>query len=204
MRTAFLALLLVPLLAHADVDAKFAQLRDAASPLDGSLSAFLDKFIGECGDAFEGQACKQNATAYRQKTQGRKYYVIVPEDSAFMLRPGPYNLGKGEYTVLVTPFFPGGGYALTQGQPKKLDPQGNPVLPLMVLRGQMPEGWDPMSFQRLFRNRELRVQLVFVPQGVWAMPKKGGGKLYGVKAKIEGLLVTYARTGDPVGSYYAR
>lgn len=204
MRTAILALLLVPLLAHADADAKFARLRDAASPLDGSLSAFLDKFIGECGDAFEGQTCKQNAAAYRQKTQGKPYYVIIPEDSAYMLRPGPFNPGKGEYSVLVTPFFPGGGYALTQGQPKKVDAQGNPVLPLIVLHGQLPDGWDPMSFQRLFRNRELRVQLVFVPQGVWAMPKRGGGKMYGVKAKIEGLLVTYARTGDPVGSYYAK
>lgn len=204
MRTAILALILVPLLAHADVDPKFAKVRDSASQLDGSLASFLDRFIGECNDVLEGQSCKQNAAAYRQKMVGKKYYVIIPEDSATMLRAGPYDPATDEYTVLVTPFFPAGGYALTQGQPRKLDAQGNPVLPLIVLHGKLPEGWDPMSFQRLFRNRELRVQLVFSPQGVWAMPKRGGGKLYGVKSKLEAMLITYSRTGDPVATYYAR
>lgn len=203
MRTAILAFLLIPLLAFADSDAKFAALRDKASPLDGSLASFLDRYIGECGDLFEGQACKKNSQAYREKMNGKKYYVIVPEDAATMLQAGPYNPAEDEYTVLVTPFFPGGGYALTQGAPRKVDRQGNPVLPLIVLHGKLPEGWDLMSFKGLFRRRELRVQLVFTPQGVWSLPKKGGGKMYGVKAKIEGLLVTYARTGNPVASYYA-
>jgi len=204
VRTAILALLLIPLLAHADADAKFAALRDSASPLDGSLSSFLDKYVGDCGDLFEGQSCKKNSQAFRAKVAGKKYYVIISEESASMLQAGPYNPEKGEYTVLVTPFFPGGGYALTQGAPRKVDGAGNPVMPLIVLHGQLPDGWDPMSFKRLFRNRELRVQLVFTPTGVWSLPKKGGGKLQGVKAKIQGLLVTYARTGDPVGSYYGK
>lgn len=204
MRTVLLCLLILPLIAHADVDPKFARVRDAAAHLDGSLASFLDRYIGECNDAFEGQACKKNAADYRQKMNGKKYYVIVPEESATMLRAGPYDPRSDQYTVLVTPFFPGGGYALTSGQPRKLDSQGNPVLPLIVLHGKMPEGWDPMSFQRLFRNRELRVQLVFSPQGVWTMSKRGGGKLYGVKAKIEALMVTYARTGDPVATYFAK
>jgi hypothetical protein len=199
-----LTLLLVPLLAHADVDPRFARVRDAASTLDGSLASFLDRYIGECNDAFEGQSCKQNAAAYRKKMSGKNFYVIIPEEAATMLRPGPYDPRSGQYTVLVTPFFPAGGYALTKGQPKRLDGAGNPVMPLLALHGKMPAGWDPMSFQRLFRRRELRVQLVFSPEGVWSMGKRGGKKLSGVKAKLVALMVTYSRTGDPVATFFAK
>ncbi len=46
--------------------------------------------------------------------------------------------------------------------------------------------------------------MVFTPQHVWSLPrKKGGGKLYGVGARIEGLLLTHARTGDLLGRWFA-
>lgn len=201
MRTLFLTLL-IPAIAFADVDPKFAKVRDSAQPLESSLGAFLDKYVGECG-ALDGASCKQNAAAYRQKTTGQRYYVIIPEEQATMLRPGPFNPVRNEFHILVTPFFPGGGYALTLGAPRHTDAQGNPVLPLLELKGTMPEGWDPVSFQRLFRNHELRVQIVFSPDGVWQLQGRGK-KLLGVKARIEALLVTYARTGDPVAAYYAK
>ncbi len=194
---------LVPCAALADVDPKFAALRDAAEPV-GGLGQFLDNFIGECATTggVDGE-CKQNAAAFRQKMHGKKLYMIVTEDRAGMLSAGDFDMRKGEFTIQVTPFFSAGGYALTQGAPKRTDANGNPMLPYITLKGAK-EDWDAMRFQRLFSSRELRLQVVFTPQEVWTLPKKGGGKIYGVRAKIEGLLVTVGRTGEQAALWVSR
>jgi hypothetical protein len=202
VRTLFLTLL-IPAIAFADVDPKFAKVRDSSQPLKTTLGAFLESYVGDCSDVLEGPACKQHAEAFRQKHTGQRYYVIISEEQATMLRAGPFNPARGEFQVLVTPFFPGNGYALTQGAPKHTDSQGNPVLPLLVFKGVLPDGWDPVRFQRLFQNHELRVQLVFTPQSVWNLQGKHK-KFMGVRAKIDAMLVTYARTGDPVAAYYGK
>jgi hypothetical protein len=50
---------------------------------------------------------------------------------------------------------------------------------------------------RFIGMRALRLQIVFTPQEVWALPKKEkGAKMYGVKARIDGMLVTVGRTGE--------
>ena len=41
------------------------------------------------------------------------------------------------------------------------------------------------------------------PQGN-ALPKKGGGKLSGVKAKVEAILLTVGRTGEVLGLWTAK
>ncbi|QSQ25333.1 hypothetical protein JY651_10575 [Pyxidicoccus parkwayensis] len=190
--------LLLPALALADVDARFAKLRDESEPL-GGLGAFLEKYIGACEGAFVDPQCKSQAEAFRKKYQGKRLYMIVTEDDATMLSPGPYSPGTGEYTINITPFFPGGRYALTHGAPKKTDANGNPVLPYLTVTGTVPEGWNMQMFGRLFSMRGVRAQVVFTPQGVWNLPKKGGGKNFGVTARIEGILVSEGRTGQQLG-----
>ena len=202
MRTLFLALL-IPAVAFADANPRFGRVRDQARPLETSLSGFLEKYVGDCDASLLGASCRSQAEQFRARTTGQKFYLIITEDRVTMLQPGPFNLAKGEYTVLVTPFFAGGGYALTQGAPRHTDMHGNPVLPVIALHGVLPDGWDPVSFQRLFREHELRVQLVFTPLGVGSL-KARHGKLEGVRARIDGLLITYARTGDPVGAYFEK
>ena len=54
-------------------------------------------------------------------------------------------------------------------------------------------------FARMFSIRGVRAQVVFTPQGVWSLPKKGGGKNFGVTARIEAILVTEGRTGEQMG-----
>ncbi len=203
-RSLLLLAALAPALALADADPRFQALRDSAEPV-GGLGQFLDKYIGECATAggIDGE-CRQNASAFRQKMRGKKLYMIVTEESAGMLSPGDYDVRRGEYSINVTPFFGAGGYGLTQGTPKRTDANGNPVMPLMTVRGETKDGWSPMRFQRLFSSRELRLQVVFTPQDVWTLPKKGGGKIYGVRAKIEGILVTIGRTGEPAGLWVSR
>ncbi|MFE8597896.1 DUF6066 family protein [Archangium violaceum] len=203
MRRLFLtALLLLPTLALADVDARFAQLRDQAEAL-GSLSSFLDKYIGECAGLFVNPSCKSNAEAFRAKYGGRKLYMIVGEDAATMLTPGPYQPGSGNYTIQVIPYFPGGAYALTQGTPTQTDSAGSPLLPLIRITGTTPEGWAATDFLRLFSSKKIRAQIVFTPQGVWTIPRKQGGKAQGVAARIEAILLTFAPTGDPLGLWFA-
>lgn len=204
MRRLFLAaLLLLPTLALADVDARFAQLRDQAEAL-GSLSTFLDKYIGECAGVFINPSCRSDAEAFRGKYGGRKLYMIVGEDAATMISPGPYQPGSGNYTIQVIPYFPGDAYALTLGTPSQTDSAGNPLLPLIRITGTTPEGWAATDFLRLFSSRQIRAQIVFTPQGVWTLPRKqGGGKVQGVAARIEAILLTHSRTGDPLGLWFA-
>lgn len=204
MRRLFLAtVLLLPALALADVDPRFARLRDQAEPL-GSLTSFLDKYIGECASLFSGSSCRASAEAFRGKYEGKRLYMIVGEEAATMVSPGPYQPGKGNYTIHVTPLFPGGDYALTQGAPTQTDAEGTPVLSLVRITGTTPEGWNATSFLRLFSSRQVRAQVVFTPQGVWSLPRKqGGGKQYGVSARLEALLLTHARTGESLGLWVA-
>ncbi|AGC46129.1 hypothetical protein MYSTI_04840 [Myxococcus stipitatus DSM 14675] len=193
-----LAAVLLPTLALADVDPRFAKLRDESEPL-GGLGAFLEKYVGACEGALVDPQCKAQAEAFRKKYQGKQLYMIVTEDDANMLAPGPYSPATGEYTINITPFFPGGRYAMTHGTPKKTDANGNPVMPLLTVTGTLPEGWNIQMFSRMFSMRGVRAQVVFTPQSVWSLPKKGGGKNYGVTARIDGLLVSEGRTGGQLG-----
>jgi len=195
-------LLLLPFVTRAEADPRFASLRDRAEVV-GSLSSFLDNYIGECRDLIASAECKANAKAFRDRVNGKKFYMIVSEEQATMLAPGPYNPGTGEYTVNIAPLFAAGGYAVTHGAPKKTDAQGNPVMMYLESKGTLPEGWSAPRFMNLFKTRQLRVQVVFTPQGVWSLPKKGGGKQHGIKAKVDAIYVTHGRTGDQIALWLA-
>ncbi len=197
------AVLLLPALALADVDPRFAQLRDQAEPL-GSLSAFLDKYVGECGSLFSGPGCRKEAEAFRTRYTGKKLYMIIGEGAASMVGPGPYQPGSGNYTIHVTPLFPAGPYALTQGSPRHTDTDGRPMLPFIQVTGTTPAGWSAGDFMRLFQKKQVRAQVVFTPQEVWSLLGKGdSSKRYGVAARIDGVLLTNARTGEPLGTWFA-
>jgi uncharacterized protein DUF6066 len=197
-RCLVIAALLLPALALADVDQRFARLRDAAEPL-GGLSAFLNRYIGECGEMFSSPDCRTKADEFRKNYKGKKLYMIVTEDVATMVSPGPYQPNTGDYIINILPFFPGGKYALTHGTPKKTDGAGNPILPLLQVSGTTPEGYNGAMFARLFSARSIRVQVVFTPLDIWSLPKPGGGKIFGVAARVEAILLTEGRTGEHLG-----
>ncbi|QRK07189.1 hypothetical protein JQX13_45290 [Archangium violaceum] len=203
MRRLFLAaLLLLPAFALADVDPRFARMRDQAEPL-GSLATFLDKYIGECSGLFVRPSCRSDAEEFRKKYENKRLYMIVGEEAATMLSPGPYQPGSGNYAIQLTPYFPGGSYALTQGVPTQVDSAGNPLLPWMRLSGTTREGWAATDFLRLFSTRQIRAQIIFTPQGVWSLPRRGGGMQYGVGARLEAILLSHARTGEQLGLWFA-
>jgi hypothetical protein len=197
----FLAVL-VPTLVWADADARFAKLRDSADALS-SLGGFLDKYVGDCGSILEGGSeCSKNAAEFRKAASGKKFYMILTEDSTSVLSMGGFNPNGGEVTFNLTPFFPGSNSAVTGGAPTRTDASGNPVLPFMTFKGSLPDAWNVQMLGRQVAARQMRLQVVFSPQGLWELPKKGGGKIRGVKAKIDAILVTVGRTGEQVALWF--
>jgi hypothetical protein len=195
--------LLVPLAAAAlEGEARFQALQEGAQRLEGGLGAFLERCVGECQGAPDG-ACAASAAAFRRQYQGKRLYLVVSEEGASMVAPGAVDTARGEATVRLTPFFPASGYALTHGSPRQTDAQGNPVLPLVHIPASLPEDWDARMFQRAFQLRGLKLQVVFVPQGVWSLPRRGGGRMHGVSARVEAVRVTVERTGEPLGVWLA-
>lgn len=199
MRWLMTLAVLVPAMALADADARFAKLRDQAEALT-SVASFVDKYVGDCASPLLGGAeCEKNADIFRRGATGKKFYMIITEDSSGVLQMGEVNVGKGTLTLNLTPFFAGSNSAITHGAPSKTDSNGNPVLPFIRIPSELPEGWNPGLMARQVQSKALRMQIVFTPQGVWTLPKKGGGTIKGVRAKFEAVLVTVGRTGDQIG-----
>jgi hypothetical protein len=190
--------LLLPALALADVDPRFARLRDSAEPL-GGLSGFLNRYIGECGDMFASKDCRTKADEFRKNFKGKKLYMIITEDVVTMVSPGPYQPTTGNFLINILPFFASGKYALTHGTPKRTDAQGNPILPLLTVSGTTPEGWTGSMYARLFSDNGIRVQVVFTPLDIWSVAKPSGGKVFGVASRVEAILLTEGRTGEELG-----
>jgi hypothetical protein len=186
--------------ARADVDARFAKLRDSAEALSG-LGAFLDKYVGDCGA--NDTDCKKNTETYRSAANGKKFYMIIGEDSVSNLQIGSYDPGSQTFTLLFTPFFAASNSAVTGGAPSRLDANGNPVLPFMTIRGTVNEGGNASTVARLVASKLLRLSVVFTPQALWSL-KKGKEKISGVKAHIDGILVTVGRTGEQMGLYLSK
>jgi hypothetical protein len=182
----------------ADVDPKFAKLRDSAEAIEG-LGSFLDKYVGDCGTDAE---CKKNTEVFRQAANGKKFYMIITEDSVNTLQMGSYDPRGQTFNLNFTPFFPASNSAITGGAPSHTDANGNPVLPFMTLKGTVSEGGNASTVQRMIAMKTLRLQVVFSPQGLWSLPKKGG-KIVGVKARIEAVLVSIGRTGEQIALYTA-
>lgn len=180
---------LLPLVAWGD-DARFEALKATAETVDGGLAAFLEQYTGDCGDASNTPQCRQKAEAYRKSVAGKRFYALLREDAAGMVAFAPAGPAGGNYTVLVTPFFPGGAHAFTNQTPKKTDPHGNPVFPNLALPGLLPEGETEDSVERLFHRRGVRVEILFTPEALWSLPRKGEKPLTGCRGRLDALLVT--------------
>lgn len=194
---------LIPTLALADVDQRFAKLRDQAEAM-GAVSAFVDKYVGDCASKMMGGGeCEKNAEIFRQGATGKKFYMIITEETSTVLSMGEVK-SNGQFVLNLTPFFAAAGMAITHGAPTKTDGDRNPVMPFIRMDAVLPDGWNPAMMQRQVQGQALRLQIVFTPQGVWTLPKKGGGQLKGVKAKFEAVLVSVGRTGDQVGLWLGK
>ena len=188
---------LLPLSAAAD--GRFEALHARSEPL-GGLGAFLEKYVGHCDAVETRAACEARAKDFRRTVAGKRLYMLLANDAAHMLAPGPYDPDTGELTVLLTPIFGANGMALTSGTPKKTDGDGNPVMRVVKLKGKSDKGWTTARFQRLFAQQELRLELIFTPEDVWALRGKRG-PVRGVQAKMLGVAVVHARSGETLATW---
>ena len=187
--------------AFGDSDPRFVKLRDSAEAVQ-SLATFVEHYVGSCGPLSSGGgACEKNAEAFRKTANGKKYYMIVVEESTSVLSMGE-AIDDG-FILNLTPFFAASDSALTHGAPSRTDANGNPVMPYLRIESALPDGWNMGIMGRQVQARSMRMQIVFTVQGMWTLPKKGGGTIKGVKTKFEGIIVQVGRTGDMVGQWYA-
>lgn len=203
MKSLMLVVAMLPGLALADADPRFAKLRDQAEAM-GAISAFVEKYVGDCASKMLGGGeCEKNAEIFRQGSTGKKFYMIITEETSTVLSMGEIKM-QGQFVLNLTPFFAASGMALTHGAPSRTDADGNPVMPFIRIESNLPDGWNPAMMARQVGAQALRLQIVFTPQGVWSLPKKGGGTMKGVKAKFEAVLVSVGRSGDQVGLWLAK
>lgn len=204
MRCLLILALLAPTVVLAEGEKRFAKLRDNAEPLS-SVTAFVDKYVGDCASPLlGGEECSRNADTFRRAANGKQYCMIITETTYNSLQVGEINGPHGTFVLNLTPFFAGSNSAITHGAPAKTDADGNPLMPFVRIDSVMPEGWNPALLQRQVAAQALRVQIIFTPQGVWSLPKKGGGQIKGVKTKFEAILVTVGRTGQTVGAWFPK
>jgi hypothetical protein len=193
-RLTALALVLVPATALAG---GFEAAAAKAQRLE-RLDPFLEKFVGRCTDPYTRRECESGVAAFRKEAGARTFVVKMGEVTS-LVRPERDASGEG-YVLLLTPFFDGGGLALTSGTPTKQDAAGNPLVPLVPVPGTVPPGTMEFEFLSPFRTGAVEIEVVFKPVKVWKLPRKGGGSFEGVGAKLVAVRILDGRTGNELGS----
>ncbi|HSM93284.1 MAG TPA: DUF6066 family protein [Anaeromyxobacteraceae bacterium] len=189
-----LALLVAPSASVAD--ARFDAAAAKAERLD-DLRKFLGQFVGSCTDPFERRTCEANVAAFRKGASGKTFVVRVTEASQVVRTQSR----GGSVVVLLTPFIDGGGYALTRGQPKRQDADGNPLVDLVPMEVPLPPGMMEMDFLRPFRSGSIDVEVVFRPDATWKMKRKGEpGSYEGLAARFVALRVINSRDDSEIAA----
>lgn len=184
------------LLAFPALGASFDDLAAKAQRVD-ALEPFLARYIGRCKDRYERATCERNVAAARKEVAGKVFAVRVT-DAAALVRP---SLEGDRFTLLLTPFVDGGGYALTHHAPSRQDAGGRPVVGLIPIKGKLPPGVMEMEFQGPFRTGAVELEIVFTLEKAWRMKRKGEpGDLEGAAAKFLGVRVLDARSGKEIAS----
>jgi hypothetical protein len=195
-RLVLLALLASPAISFA-ADARFDSLRDRAHRLD-SLGPFLEKYVGSCKDELARLDCEHNVREQRRGLDRRVYAANIAEQTLEIVRS---QRTSGGYRFLITPFIDGGGLALTNGEPRRQDAAGRPLIAFLVLDGALPAGMDDIALESALRTGRLELEVLFRPEGTWKLKRKGEGGFYeGVKARFLAIRLVESRSGAEIAS----
>jgi hypothetical protein len=196
MRVASLLALLLLALPVAGREPDFEAAARGAERLDG-LEAFLARYVGHCTDPYERQRCQANVAQIRKAAAGKSFTVRVT-DAAGLVHP---ERKGGGYVVLLTPFVDGGGLALTNGAPTRQDAAGRPIVNLVPIPGTVPDGMMDMEWESPFRTGAIDLEIVFRPEKVWKLARRGEpGSYEGVAARFVAVRILDARTGSLIAA----
>ncbi len=196
MRIAVLALSLLASLPATAREGSFDAVAQGAERVD-ALEPFLARFIGRCTDVYERPKCEANVAQARRQASGRSFTVRIT-DAAGLVRP---ERRGGVYLILLTPFVDGGGLALTNGAPRRQDAEGRPLIDLLPIPGAVPAGMMDLEFESPFRTGAIELEIVFRPEKVWKLPRRGEkGSYEGVAARFLAVRVIDARTGNALAA----
>lgn len=174
----------------------FASAAEGAQRLDG-LEPFLTRYVGHCTDIYERRTCEANVAQFRKQVAGQTFTVRV-SDAASLVRA---ERKGGGWVVLLTPFVDGGGLALTHGAPAKQDAAGRPLVNIVPIPAEVPDGMMDMEWQGPFRTGAIELELVFRPEKAWKLARRGEpGSYEGVAARFVAVRVLDARTGTPIAA----
>jgi len=191
-----LSLAALALLPAAPRAADFDSVARTAGRID-SLEAFLARYIGHCTDVYERRKCEGNVALVRQEAAGHAFTVRV-QDAAGLIR---LERRGGGYLLLLTPFVDGGGLALTHGAPRRQDAEGRPLIDLISIPATVPDGMMDMEYESPFRTGAIELEIVFRPEKVWKLQRRGeGGSYEGVAARFLAVRVIDARSGNPIAA----
>ncbi len=165
-----------------------------------ALGEFLQKYVGDCGSV-PNRECEQRATATRAALTGTKFFVSLDDSGQGLIQARTFDDATRSFVMTLTPFFAASEYAVTQGAPKALDRDGNPLVQLLTLHGTAPDGWSMSTLRRQLDSGGLRLEVVFTPVGLWQLKTKGGKVLRGVKARIDGLAIFVRRSGEEIATW---
>lgn len=162
-----------------------------------ALEPFLARYIGHCTDVYERQKCEANVAQARKQVSGRAFTVRI-SDAAGLIRP---ERRSGGYLLLLTPFVDGGGLALTNGAPRRQDAAGRPLIDLLPIPGAVPAGMMDMEFESPFRTGAIELEIVFRPEKVWKLARRGEkGSYEGLAARFLAVRIIDARTGNLIAA----
>lgn len=191
---ALLALTMLATLPASARETDFDSVARSAEKVE-ALEPFLARYVGQCTDVYERQTCQANVAQARKQATGRAFTVRI-SDAAGLIRP---ERRGGGYLLLLTPFVDGGGLALTNGAPRRQDAQGRPVIDLVAIPSQVPPGMMDLEFESPFRTGAIELEIVFRPEKVWKLARRGEkGDYEGVAARFLAVRVIDARTGNPI------
>jgi hypothetical protein len=193
---ALLPLILLPVSARAAPD--FEALKARAERLE-SLGAFLKSYVGSCrGDVYERRECKRNVKAARRRWAGKLLHVRLADRHGRLVQV-VRELPSGDLRLALTPFFDEAGYGLCRGRAPHFDRAGNPRVALLPFTLRLPEGLSRRSLELQLRSGNVSLEILFKAKRAWRVPRKGESAAEGVSARLVGLRLKSARTGEVIG-----
>jgi hypothetical protein len=157
------------------------------------LAAFLDAHVGRCPAGPAKAACEAAAARARKAAAGKLFAVRIPEAAGLVRLE---RRAGDAFLVLLTPFIDGGsGIGLSHGAPLRLDPDGNPVMPLVGIPGEIAPGQTDLDVASPFRRGQVELAVVFEVRAPWKLARKGAPGTEGLTARFRAVRVVDGRTG---------